>query len=89
MKRERMKLIGMTIMTVVMILAVTLTFPVKPVHQHKDHGWVLVSRIYVCRADTDCVLLENGQMKDLKDVKKEDQDKICGRVLFSSREGFR
>lgn len=89
LKKEWIKLAGMTILTVLMVLAVTLTFPVKSVYQHKNHEWVLISRIYMHRADTDCVWLSSGEVTDLKDVKKADQDKICGRVLLSSMEGFK
>lgn len=89
MKKEKIRLTGMTILTALMVFIVIFTFPVKPAHLHKEHGWVLVSRIYVQKADTDCVLMSDGRTVNLKDIKEEEKDKICGRVLLSSMEGFR
>lgn len=86
MKKEKIRLIGMTIVTVVMFLAVYLTFPVKYVRMQEENTWVLVSRIYTHRADSDYVLLSNGKAVYLKDAGKE--DKVNGRILLSGTEGF-
>lgn len=89
MRKEKIKLAGMTIVTALMVAAVSWTFPVRSIRQDKERAWALGTRIYVHREDTDFVWLSDGEVMELKEVGKEDRDKICGRILLSSTEGFR
>ena len=87
MKQERIRLAGMTALTVLMMEAVFLTFPVKHIRLDGKDAWVLVSRVYVLKEDGDCVLLKNGKAVYLSEEKKTDES-IYGRVLASSTKGL-
>lgn len=86
MKKERIKLMGMTMITIIMVIAVYLAFPLRYARLHEKETLVLVSRMYIYRADSDWVLLSNGKAVYLKEEK--DAGEIYGRILISATEGF-